>query len=603
VTRDDFNLGSSWQLEEENASDDAQLQEEVRAATEALSALIKALKVSVYYPAQHPITQQFRTELVHSFTRYFEQYEALIVEITEQELLLDGTPVLKGEETQASMAFLLYKDGMRELRLYRGTEEWEILALTDIIAAASELNQSEDDLVTLLWEREFIHVDFLAIDDVLDDAPLQVPDSLDQFRQHLLAAPAAHQVEVEISGGLPEEPSPESSQLDASSFMAVATSDLQQGIYTLSAEEIEQLRLDIEEAIAPHFVLSITDIFFDIFALENERGPFEDAAIFLQKCLDALVTLGEFRRARDLLRRVVDLTRNPDLPDWQHVVLHRIVEEAGQPTCIERIGRILEKESLIRLDDLKEYLMLLDRNAIPALTALLGDLHSIRARWALCDALAEISRDALDLLAPYLSDSRWFVVRNISYVLGQIRTEACIAYLQRPFAHPDARVRREAVRALGLIGSPRTVVYLMRALQDDDSGVRSLAAVALGKVGAPEGVNALLQLVQSRGFAKRDPAEVQSVFDGIGLSRSSDAVPVLRDMLTQRRWFSGQAVQPLRIGAAKALAKVDTPEARSVLDAALHAADAQVRQACEQALSQHRLRPGESTDDQRDREG
>jgi len=57
---------------------------------------------------------------------------------------------------KGSLPFLFFKDGMRELRFMEGIEEWEIKGLTGIIIQRDNINEFEDDLITLIWEKDLI---------------------------------------------------------------------------------------------------------------------------------------------------------------------------------------------------------------------------------------------------------------------------------------------------------------------------------------------------------------------------------------------------------------------------------------------------------------
>ncbi|MBU1207423.1 MAG: HEAT repeat domain-containing protein [Proteobacteria bacterium] len=78
---------------------------------------------------------------------------------------------------QGSLPFLFFKDGMRELRFMEGIEEWEIKGLADIIIQRDNINEFEDDLITLIWEKDFIHISYLATDQFLEETPVLIPET------------------------------------------------------------------------------------------------------------------------------------------------------------------------------------------------------------------------------------------------------------------------------------------------------------------------------------------------------------------------------------------------------------------------------------------
>ena len=334
----------------------------------------------------------------------------------------------------------------------------------------------------------------------------------------------------------------------------------------------------------PTFVFNITDILFEILALEKEREPFQDAANILNKVLDALLTLGEFQKASELLKRFYLILKIYELKDWQIEIVRQLIVDAGEPPRVERIGRVLEKEEGIRLEDFNAYLVLLQRNSIKSLIKLLGELKNSKTRRVICDALAEIGKNAIELIAPFIDDRRWFLVRNVTYILGRIAKEPAFPHIQKALNHEDLRVRREAIQALGLIGSSKAVGLLVRSLSDEDVRIRSMAAINLGKVGKTAGLVPLLEMVQSKEFQRREPPEVKAFFDAIGMVGSNEATPVLQQLLERKSLFGRGKADEMRTGAAAALAMIGTPEAKAILESGKESKDGSIRTACLQAL-------------------
>ena len=76
-----------------------------------------------------------------------------------------------------------------------------------------------------------------------------------------------------------------------------------------------------------------------------------------------------------------------------------------------------DRDEGIRLEDVSSYLVLLQRNSIKPLIKLLGELKNSKTRRVLCDALSEIGKNAIELIIPFMEDRRWYLVRNITYIL------------------------------------------------------------------------------------------------------------------------------------------------------------------------------------------
>jgi hypothetical protein len=90
---------------------------------------------------------------------------ALELEVRAFELALRGEVVYLERDRERSLAFPLYRDGVRRLSLRPGLAWEEILGLVEILSVRyTGVRQQEDDIVTLLSKAAFPHVRFVAIE-------------------------------------------------------------------------------------------------------------------------------------------------------------------------------------------------------------------------------------------------------------------------------------------------------------------------------------------------------------------------------------------------------------------------------------------------------
>ncbi len=557
--------------------------EELFLARDLTSSFIKAIKAFRFYPPDNPTLKGFREQLIKKFNFFLNKYDLFTIQIGEYDFSFKGKILYENRDIKTSLAFLFYKDGLRELRFMKGIEDWEIDGLIDVIKRSDNINQLEDDLVTLIWEKDFTHIGYLATDEFLEDTPIHIPENIDQFRKNLIFKPIAHHVEVDLLKEETEE------GMDLDEILSKVMEEplpfiTNRSVYSLTPEEVEALKKDVENEVDPTFVFNVMDILFEIITLEKEVEPFQDAVNTLLKVLDALITVGDFQKAGDLLKRVYITLKTCELKDWQIEMVRKLIHEAGEEQRIERIGRILEKEEGIKLEEVNAYLVLLQKNSIKPLIKLLGELKNSKTRRVVCDALSEIGKNAIESFTPFVDDKRWYLVRNILYILGRIGKEQSLPYIQKAFGHEDVRVRREAITALGLIGGMKAIHLLTRALTDGDFRIRAMAALNLGKVGKKAGLVPLLEVVQAKDFNKRDPVEIKAVFDAIGMTGSNEAIPILQQLLERKSLFGRGKVDEIRMGAANALAMIGTPEAMAILESGRNSKEESIREACSQAL-------------------
>jgi hypothetical protein len=563
--------------------EEAETDEELLLARDLIRSFIKAIKAFRFYPPDNPALKGFRDPLSKNFQFFLNKYHSFVLQISEYALSFKGKVLYESRDVKKSLAFLFYKDGLRELRFMKGLEEWEIRGLIDIIIQSDSISQLEDDFVTLIWEKDFIHIGYLATDEFLEEAPILIPENVDQFRKDLVFKPIDHDVDVDLLEGEAEE------QGGLDECLAKLIEELHsfisnRSVYSLTPDDAERLRKEVESETDPTFVFNIVDTVFEILTLEKESEPYQDAANILNKILDAYLTLGEFKKASDLLKQIYMLLKAEGLTGWQIEIIRKLIVGAGEEQRIERMGRILENEDGIRLEDVSSYLGLLQRDSIRPLIKLLGERKKSKMRRVICDGLSEIGKNAVEMFAPYIDDPRWYLVRNITYILGRIGKEEALPYIQKAFHHEESRVRREAIQALGLIGGPQAIGLLVKALTDEDVHIRAMSALNLGKVGKKAALVPLLEVIQSKEFPKKEPEEIKAFFDAVGMVGSNESVFVLQQLLERKSWFGRGKADEVRLGAAQTLATIGTPEAMAILESGKNSKEESIRQACLQAL-------------------
>jgi hypothetical protein len=106
---------------------------------------------------------------------------------------------------------------------------------------------------------------------------------------------------------------------------------------------------------------------------------------------------------------------------------------------------------------------------------------------------------------------KWYFVRNLCSILGDVADRSALPALLRAAAHADYRVRREAVTALGKIRPPEAVPVLGMILSNegifepgDVESVRIAAALTLHRIGGTDAESYLHLAAASRRPAVRD---------------------------------------------------------------------------------------------------
>ncbi|MEK7315506.1 MAG: HEAT repeat domain-containing protein, partial [Candidatus Eisenbacteria bacterium] len=291
------------------------------------------------------------------------------------------------------------------------------------------------------------------------------------------------------------------------------------------------------------------------------------------------------RRARELLGllREIAAEKSAAGPEYERIA-DQVIREIGRPSFLGQLAPTLNAHPELDPEALTELLVQLGSGATPAICDLLGQVNHVRHRRALCEGLIASCRNDVEPLLQRLGDPRWYVIRNVVYVLGRIAHQGVERALDRALHHEDVRVRKEAVRALGNIESPTARVYLVSAFKDSDTGVRIQAATTLAEKRDERAAQNILSAIQAPEFQRRDPRERQAFYEALGRAGSDSLASKLESLLTKGGMFGG-GDDDERYHSALALAWLGSPKAIAILERELKSKREPIRQAVEKALT------------------
>jgi hypothetical protein len=353
---------------------------------------------------------------------------------------------------------------------------------------------------------------------------------------------------------------------------------------TFGEAELRSVAEEIRAEEARPLQDEVLEIVAAILAAEEEPGGFHDSAAAFQRFVELAIEEGNLSRANQLLARLRSVAaRKADARAEFKEIAETVIREIGRPSFLGQIAPVLNAHPDIDPAVLRNFLVQLGPSAAPSVCDLLGQLNHMKYRRALCEALATSCKDDVDVLIARLGDPRWYVIRNVVYVLGRIAHQGVERALDRALHHEDVRVRKEAVRALGNIESPTSRAFLVSAFKDPDAGVRTQAATTLAQRRDDRAAQSIQAAIQAPEFARRDAAERRAFFEALGRAGSDALVPALEATLTRGGLFrSGNDEE--RFHAALALVWLGTPAGLAVLNREAQSKRDAVRQAVESAL-------------------
>ncbi len=218
------------------------------------------------------------------------------------------------------------------------------------------------------------------------------------------------------------------------------------------------------------------------------------------------------------------------------------------------------------------------------ITLVLCDSQQQEARIALAEALSHRCHDNPERLAPWLSDPRWYVVRNIVTILGWIGGPAVAGLLQTALRNPDLRVHAAVVAALTNVELKHARPVLVRAIDTADSKLFAQILHSLSGARDPATARFVFAFVQQERFQERPSDERRAIYAAVASIGGDELVTELENELLKGNWFDREQ-EIHRHAIARCLAMIGTPFALTVLHRGAGSKREPVRQACTTALA------------------
>jgi len=518
------------------------LADEVKFAQELVQVFQRARKNLRMYPVNNPMYARTIEETYRKTEEFLEHFGDLDLHIKQNEIVLHGKPVYQSAEKDENFAFFFFKDGLRELLFARGLTEDEMRDFLQAISYDFERQEEDEDVVTLLWQRDFEHIKYL-----IDENFLLEDDTYEQ----------------EATARLKEE-NTEEADLRLAYEDAVREETAQKGldIMPLSQADLNWLLKEIERDSGDK-IPRLVEILFDLYLEQSIPGG--DCIKIINEALGYTVENENVASANHILLAARNISDDQGAPEGLRRELKRVFLFASSPEIVKTIGERLDAGLHIQEEVFSEYVERLEKEAISSFITVLGELKSIEARKLFQNALVYLGGKDLNALARGLSDPRWYIVRNIIYIFRRIGDKRAVEFLVRAAHHGDVRVRMEALRALGELGGQGVVQTLKDALDDPEGSIRTTAARSLGMLRTEPAKKLILAKITGKDFPALGFSEKKEYFEVLANWKDRETIDFLMRALRAASFFKKTRSEELRACAAFSLGLIGHKEALSQL--------------------------------------
>jgi hypothetical protein len=538
--------------------------------TDLLQVLSKALRANQLYLPNNPVYQKAVGNVQAAFRRLWEATAELVLDVGEVELTWEGNEVYRQDEKHESIAWTLFKDGVRSLTFRVGAEESEVVRFLSVINRARALPpEAPDDLLTLLWEEDYKFIAYtfreLAADTL---APLEAEEA----ETGVPASAVRERVEEEA-------PAP--------SKLAVSLEEFDSTLYFLDEREVEYLRSEVEREYSQDLRRNVLAMLFDLLEVQTYSTVRAELISILENFIPYLLGAADFRSVAYILREIkVVLQRARNLLPEHRIALHDLPARLSDPDALSQLLQSLDEAAVHPSEeDLGELFTELQPESLGTLVGWLPRLSSDRVRKLVRSAAERLAQaNPAEVLKALGSEDHTTQLETVR-LAGRLRLLGATEAVGTLLETGDRAVKLAVAEALMAIASPSAVRFLERGIDDSERDVRVTCVKFLGFRGHRNAFPRIEAAVVGGKLRGADLTEKIAFFEAYGaLAGAAGIAPLERMLLGRGSLLVRRQDAQTRACAAMALGKIRTPEARAVLEQALLDKEALVRNAVGRAL-------------------
>jgi hypothetical protein len=548
------------------------------ALREILLVLVKAQKALRLYQANNAIAQRLESELYSKLFAHLEEEGPFELTIAEFKIRLGEDVLYESSDRNDSLAFTLFRDGIRKLSFHPGLEDQELHGFLSSLNRAGVYSNEQDDLVTLFWEQDFKAIKYYAVEELTSG----------------ISGPRL-QAQLE-SGALGEGQGGAAADSVSLKDLEQPTAHLPSEACRLGEEELEALRAELLTQESEPFCVSVVELAIELTLQERRKEERDRIAESMVSIADRLLQdgqLDEVARMAEHLEGMADMLLAESEP-----VAHlrrKVFRALGDPKRVDRFLEQVERARCLKPSELTTHLARLGPDALRALVPGMARMTTSPFRRAVADAILAAKETAVPELSRHIPSNGEVpdatVVRELLYILSHLPGDHALPLVEKLLTTPDETVRREASAVLGRFPGDRTGQICLRLLQDHDPEIRSTALDTLVRSGAANLAKAILdQSTADPGFEQRSLLEKSRMFSAVAKLGGAQALNWFTELIRpgERRWFASRKEREILQVAAHGIRMVGTQEAKNLLEELANKGDRFVRAASQKELNGER---------------
>jgi HEAT repeat protein len=545
----------------------------------------KGMRATQLYLPNNPVYQRAVENIRTAFRQIWQATDDLIFDIGETEMRWEDNAVYTQEQRNESIAWTLYKDGVRSLTFKPGVEDAEIVRFLAVLHQAKNLQaDAADDLLTLLWAEDFQFVTYTFRELASENAvPIERSATSTEHMGGGGGTPGGEGGTTDptaLRRQVEEEAPPKREGL-------VSVDDFDTTLYFLDDTEIDYLHKEVEREYAQDLRGNVLAMLFDLLELQTYGTVRAELISILENFIPYLLGAGDFRSVAFILRECkVILQRARELIPEHRQVLEALPARLSQSDALSQLLQSLdEATSHPTEEDLSELFTELRADALGTLMGWLPKLHNERVRALVQGSAERLAQAHAAEVLKALASTDPAVQLEMVRLAGRLKLPGAPDGMGPLLERGERDLKLAVVEALTTIGTPGATRLLEKAIDDSERDVRITAVKFLGQRGHRNAFPRIEAAVMGTKLKDADLTEKMAFFEAYGALAGAAGVAALEKILVPKAGLLARKEDPERRAcAAMALGKIRVPAARDVLQKVAQDKEPLVRNAVSRAL-------------------
>jgi hypothetical protein len=497
--------------------------------------LNKAVKMHNFYPKGHPSLDLALNNCFKLIEKGVNEYGELTLTLDPKGFYADGNPITPNNEELSSLAKKFFYRRVKELTFTQRLNTKELKGLLNLLSIEADELQLQGGAEAFFAAQD---VSGILLNEMRYEELLRLKKELEAKAEEekLLAADGEESPPPGEEEQQPEpEPEPEPEPAPPEEL----------------AEEEEQFK-----------------ILLDKLDKETDFLRYNDISV---RILTISITLVKGNRFDELLPVILAFYRHSTPASGLHMDLRTVALERLDTLLkydetlkylIHKVGNKIEQNREI----IQRLILRCEERAIQLLLNALIDAQEASRRRNIFNSAILFGKKLLPLIHKELDNERWYAVRQMVALLGELGDSSTIDFLEYAYANDDLRVKKEVLKSLARIQGPVSTAFLLRALDEEDQSLVIQAIISLGMLRDPSVIDKIGELaLKWRPFSDNQDS-MREAIKAMGIIGDMRAVPYLTKVLLNTRWFNRQVYESARSLAASSLGMIGSEEAYTAIE-------------------------------------